>query len=120
RTHPETGRKSIYVFPGISAGVKGIVGMDDAESEPLLDEIFAHMTDERFQHRYKWDGAGTLLLWDNRCTMHHATTNVLPPDHVRTLSRVSALGDAPYRGARGPRATLRQAQHDESLVESSP
>src|SRR3546814_19648881 len=83
RTHPETGRKSIYVFPGISAGVKGIVGMDDAESEPLLDEIFAHMTDERFQHRYKWDGAGTLLLWDNRCTMHHATTNVLRSDERR-------------------------------------
>ena len=96
RTHPETGRKSLFVFPGISSGNKGIVGMAPAESEALLQTLYDHITEARFQYRFKWPGAGTLLLWDNRCTMHSATTKTLPADKFRTLYRISTLGDAPY------------------------
>lgn len=95
RVHPETGRKSLFIFPGITTGVKGIVGMDPADSEPLLAELFEHMTQERFQYRFKWGGPGTVLIWDNRCVMHKATTKQLPPDKIRTLYRISTLGGVP-------------------------
>ncbi|MDH3602504.1 MAG: TauD/TfdA family dioxygenase [Candidatus Tectomicrobia bacterium] len=95
RTHPETGQRSIFVFPSYGAGIKGIVGWAEAESEALLQTLYDHVTDARFQYRFKWPGPGTVLLWDNRCTMHAATTNVLPPDHFRTLYRISTIGDIP-------------------------
>lgn len=96
RTHPETGHKSLFVFPGISSGNKGIVGMAQDESEALLQTLYDHITEERFQYRFQWPSPGTLLLWDNRCTMHSATTRALPADKFRTLYRISTLGDAPY------------------------
>ncbi len=96
RTHPETGRKSLFVFPGISSGNKGIEGMAAAESKALLQTLYDHITESRFQYRFQWPEAGTLLLWDNRCTMHAATTKALPADKYRTLYRISTLGDVPY------------------------
>ena len=95
RTHPETGRKGLFVFPGASAGVKGIVGMDAIESATLLDELFDHMIQPQFQYQFKWRDPGTVVLWDNRCVMHRATTKNLSPDKVRTLHRISTLGDVP-------------------------
>lgn len=95
RTHPETGRKALFVFPGITSGVKGILGMDATESDEILRRIWEHCTQERFVYRYKWHGPGDLLLWDNRCTMHHATTDVLPPDRYRTLWRINTRGTVP-------------------------
>ena len=74
----------------------GRTGMAPAESEALLQTLYDHITEARFQYRFKWPGAGTLLLWDNRCTMHSATTKTLPADKFRTLYRISTLGDAPY------------------------
>ena len=95
RTHPETGGKSLFVFPGISAGIKAIVDMDEDESAALLAELYAHVTEARFQYRFRWPGAGTLVVWDNRCTMHRATTADLPADKLRTLHRLSTVGAAP-------------------------
>lgn len=95
RTHPETGRKALFVFSGLTSGVKGIVDTDEAESDELLDLLFAHAEQDRFQYRVKWTAPGDVLLWDNRCTMHRATTDVLPPDKPRTLWRVNTLGDRP-------------------------
>ena len=95
RTHPETGRKSIFVFPGIACGVRGVVGMPDADSGPMLERVYAHMVDERFQYRFRWPGPGVVVLWDNRCVMHKATTKQLPPEKTRTLFRVSTLGGIP-------------------------
>lgn len=95
RTHPETGRKSLFVFPGITTGIRGIVDMDEAESEALLADLFEHMTQPQFQYRFKWGGPGTVLIWDNRCVMHQATTKQLPAVKVRTLYRISTLGDVP-------------------------
>ena len=94
RTHPETSAKSIFVFPGLSSGLRHVVGMDDAESDELLESLFKHCTAQRFQYRHKWR-AGDLLLWDNRCTMHHATTDVLPADQHRTIYRINTMGSRP-------------------------
>jgi alpha-ketoglutarate-dependent taurine dioxygenase len=95
RTHPETGRKSIFVFDGVTGGVKNIVGMSEANSDDLLAELYEHTKQPQFQHRYEWRGADDLLMWDNRCTMHAATTADLPPTHIRELHRISTLGSIP-------------------------
>ncbi len=94
RTHPETGEKSLFVFPGITSGIQHIHGLAKAESDALLMELYAHCTEPRFQFTYKWN-AGDLVLWDNRCTMHHATTDVLPADQYRTLYRINTKGTEP-------------------------
>ena len=96
RTHPETGAKSLFVFPGISAGIKAVVGLEEDESGALLAELFRHVTEGRFQYRFRWPGAGMLVVWDNRCTMHRATTADLPADKPRTLQRLSTVGTAPH------------------------
>ena len=95
RTHPETGRRSLFVFPGIACGVRGVIGMDDGDSGSMLRRVFDHMVDERFQYRFKWPGPGVVVLWDNRCVMHKATTKQLPPDKLRTLFRVSTMAGVP-------------------------
>jgi taurine dioxygenase len=53
RRHPETGAKSIYAFPGITSGVVGIEDMPAAESDALLESLYAHCAHERFQFRYR-------------------------------------------------------------------
>jgi len=95
RAHPETGRKSLFVFPGISAGIRGIIGMEATESSALLDDLFDFMCDPKFQHEHQWRAPGTIVLWDNRCVMHCATTKRLPKEKIRTLYRVSTLGGVP-------------------------
>lgn len=92
--HPETGEKSIFVFPGITSGMKGVVDMDDKESEALLDTLYRHCADERFQFRYNWK-LGDVVVWDNRATMHCATTDILPPDQFRTMWRINTRGTVP-------------------------
>ena len=96
RTHPETGRKGLFVFPGISAGVKCIKGMEALESTELLDELFDHMTKSEFIFRFRWRHPGTIVLWDNRCVMHCATTKQLPQTKTRTLYRLSTIGEIPH------------------------
>jgi taurine dioxygenase len=51
RTHPESGRKALYLNP---IRTEGIVDMDDAEGLPLLDELLAHATREKYQYRHRW------------------------------------------------------------------
>ena len=94
RTHPETGRKGLYISDAVSTGVKDIVGMEADASQALIAELFTHSQAPRFQIRYKWR-VGDLVVWDNRTLMHKATTNVLPPDKFRTLYRINTTGTAP-------------------------
>ena len=66
RTHPYTGRKALYLCPGMTVR---IAGMDRTESDALLAELFAWTTQPRFVYTHTWK-LGDALLWDNACTMH--------------------------------------------------
>jgi alpha-ketoglutarate-dependent 2,4-dichlorophenoxyacetate dioxygenase len=63
------GRKTLY----IGAHAARIVGLDEAASRALLDELYDIATQPRFIYSHRWD-AGDLVIWDNRCTLHRATT----------------------------------------------
>ena len=90
RTHPESGVKSIYLNP---IRVEGILGLDHKEALPLLDELLAHGTEERFQYRHAWQ-PGDLVMWDNRCLLHKANGDY-DMGQVRYLYRVMLQGDVP-------------------------
>jgi alpha-ketoglutarate-dependent 2,4-dichlorophenoxyacetate dioxygenase len=65
RTLPQTGRKNLY----IASHAGHIVGMDDAEATPLIDELLAHATQRQFTYTHRWR-LHDLVMWDNRCTLH--------------------------------------------------
>jgi taurine dioxygenase len=90
RTHPESGAKSIYLNP---IRIEGILGLDHKEALPLLDELLAHGTEERFQYRHAWK-PGDLVMWDNRCLLHKANGDY-DMGQVRYLYRVMLQGDVP-------------------------
>lgn len=92
RTHPETGRKALFAHPGIT--VK-ILGMDDESGGALLGRIFDHCTQEKYQYAYQWR-PGDVVLWDNRCVMHKATTGVVAVKEPRTIFRTTIMGDKPF------------------------
>lgn len=90
RTHPENGRKSLYINP---IRIEGIVGLDHKEALPLLDELLEHAVQEKFQYRHEWR-AGDLVMWDNRCLLHKANGDY-DMDQTRYLYRVMLQGDVP-------------------------
>lgn len=90
RTHPETGRKSVYINP---IRIEGILGLDHREALPLLDDLLEHATQERFQYRHRWH-PGDLVLWDNRCLLHKANGDY-DMNQTRYLYRVMLQGDVP-------------------------
>jgi len=92
RTHPETGRKALFVHPGMTAEV---AGWGEAESQELLDRLFAHSTQEQYQYALQWE-PGDVVMWDNRCVMHKATTRQLPPSMRRTIYRTTVMGERPF------------------------
>jgi len=89
RTHPETGRRGIFVNPMFTLR---IVGLTEAEGAPLLDFLYRHTVRPEFTCRIRWE-PGTLLLWDNRCTQHYAIDDYA--GHERLMYRVSVSGDRP-------------------------
>lgn len=91
RTHPVTGRKSLYVSPRFTVAIEGV---DDVEGQPLLDELFDHQKKPDFMFRHKWK-TGDLVFWDNSATIHLACGGLKPHD-VRKLHRTSIAGDVPY------------------------
>ena len=90
RTHPENGRKSIYINP---IRIEGIVGMDHREALPLLEELLEHATAARFQYRHEWR-SGDLVMWDNRCLLHKANGDY-DMEQTRYLYRVMLQGSVP-------------------------
>lgn len=90
RTHPETGRKSLYLNP---IRIEGIVGLDHREALPLLDDLLAHASQSRFEYRHQWQ-AGDLVMWDNRCLLHKANGDY-DMNQLRYLYRVMLKGTVP-------------------------
>lgn len=90
RSHPENGRKSIYINP---IRIEGILGMDHKEALPLLHELLVHATAEQFQYRHRWQ-PGDLVMWDNRCLLHKANGDY-GMAQTRYLYRVMLQGDVP-------------------------
>ena len=91
RTHPETGRKALFVSPRFTIAIED---MDDAEGQALLDELFEHQVRPQFVYRHKWR-AGDFAIWDNRCLLHVACGGV-PRGQIRHMHRTIVRGDAPY------------------------
>lgn len=89
RTHPVTGRKSLFVSPVYTVGIEGF---EPAEAAAILGFLFKHMTDERFVHRHRW-APGMLLMWDNRQTVHFAEGGY--DGHLRVMHRTTVAGEVP-------------------------
>jgi taurine dioxygenase len=90
RTHPETGRKALYVNVGHTTHFKG---WSEQESAPLLDYLFRHQVGPEFTCRFHWE-PGSLAFWDNRCTQHHPVNDY--HGFRRVMHRVTLAGDTPY------------------------
>lgn len=89
RTHPETGRKCLFVNHSYSSGFEG---MTEEESKPLLDWLMDWGHRPEFTCRFRWR-PGSLAFWDNRCVKHLALHDV--HDHNRIMRRIQIAGDRP-------------------------
>ena len=90
RTHPETGKKALYLNPN---RIEEILGLARSESDALLDQLISHATEPRFQYRHRWQ-KGDILIWDNRCTMHKANADY-PQGARREMHRIILEGTVP-------------------------
>jgi taurine dioxygenase len=90
RTHPENGRKALFLNP---VRMESIVGMEDKEALALIDELMRHATQKKYEYRHKWRH-GDWVMWDNRSVMHQAN-----PDYDmrerRYLYRLLLKGETP-------------------------
>ena len=91
RTHPETGRKALYVNPAFTTS---IVGMPASESHALLDFLYRHASEHRFIYRHRWQ-VGDVIMFDNRCLMHYVVLDY-PAEMHRRMHRTTAGGDRPH------------------------
>ena len=85
-SHPETGRRSLYVNPGFTLGFEG---WSDEESKPLLEYLYAHAARPEFTCRFQWK-AGSIAFWDNRATWHLAVNDY--QGHRRMMHRITIEG----------------------------
>jgi taurine dioxygenase len=87
-THPVSGRKVIYVNPGFT---DFILGMDRAESDRILEELFAHIMKPEFRYVHRWQ-QGDLLIWDHLNSWHYAVPDYRP-DEYRLMKRCQVMAD---------------------------
>lgn len=97
--HPETGHDALFLGRRPYAYING---MSVKESEELLDALWAHATQPHFAWQHKWR-VGDILLWDNRCTMHHR--DPFHPGSRRIMHKTACQGTRPTAG-QGPQSTL--------------
>jgi taurine dioxygenase len=90
RTHPETGRPSLYLSPRFTLGIEGI---RQELSDELLNGLFAFMDDPAFHYRHEWREKD-LMIWDNRCLNHRVRSYAA--NDIRTRHRVTVTGDRPF------------------------
>jgi taurine dioxygenase len=84
RTHPETGRRSLYFDPG---KICSLVGVDDEESDALIAELKERMIVPDAEYHHMWR-RGDIVIWDNRCSYHKAAGDY-PPEEGRLDWRAS-------------------------------
>lgn len=89
RTHPETGRKALYVNIAHTVGIRG---MTDSESAPLLAFLFEHQVQPEFTCRFSWQ-PHSLAFWDNRCAQHNPVNDY--HGFRRVMHRITLAGDRP-------------------------
>ena len=90
RTHPETGRRSLYVNTGFTSH---IIGLSAKESVWLLDHLYSQATLPEYQCRFVWR-PHSIAFWDNRGSQHYAASDYFP--EVREMERVTISGDRPF------------------------
>ena len=86
--HHETGRAALYLNTG---RMEGIVGMDSAQAYQLIDQLYAHATQSKYEYRHKWQH-GDMVIWDNRSVMHQANADYDPSEY-RFLYRIMLQGN---------------------------
>jgi taurine dioxygenase len=89
RTHPETGRKALYVN---TAHTQRFAGMTEEESAGLLQFLFRHQSRPEFTCRFRWQ-VGSLAFWDNRCAQHNPINDY--HGYRRVMHRITLAGDRP-------------------------
>ncbi|MBH23566.1 MAG: taurine dioxygenase [Myxococcales bacterium] len=89
RTHPESGKKAIYVNPLFTTR---IVGLTQAESDALLAFLYQHMITPEFTCRFRWE-VNSVAFWDNRITLHRPVNDYWPAH--RRMQRITIEGDRP-------------------------
>ena len=89
RTHPDTGRKSLFINEVYTVG---IAGLHDSEAKPILDFLFSHCRRIDFTCRVRWQ-KGTLTMWDNRCVQHYAIDDYY--GFRREMMRITLAGETP-------------------------
>jgi taurine dioxygenase len=89
RTHPETGRKALYVNVAHTVRFKN---MTEEESKPILEFLYRHQARPEFTCRFHWE-PGSIALWDNRCAQHNPVNDY--HGHRRIMHRITLKGDVP-------------------------
>ncbi|HKD24423.1 MAG TPA: TauD/TfdA family dioxygenase, partial [Xanthobacteraceae bacterium] len=90
RTHPENGRKALFLNP---VRMESIVGMNDPDALALIDELMRHATQQKYEYRHRWR-LGDWVLWDNRSVMHQANADY-DMNQRRLLYRLMLKGETP-------------------------
>jgi taurine dioxygenase len=90
RTHPDNGRKALFLNP---VRMESIVGMEDRDALALIDELMRHATQKKYEYRHKWR-YGDWVLWDNRSVMHQANPDYDMSER-RYLYRLMLKGEVP-------------------------
>lgn len=90
RTHPETGKRGLFVNDGFTTHIKGL---KRSESDAILTFLHRHIQRPEFVVRWRWK-PGSIAFWDNRITQHYAVNDYLP--HRRVMHRATVLGDKPF------------------------